>query len=239
MSEFAVRPAAPMHDVRLLGRAQVADGTLEFRLSRPPGFEFRAGQSVSLALLDPPRVPSSAQRTLSLASAPGDPDLAVATRMREGSAYKRALGALGVGSGLRLRGPRGAMTLHEDASRPAVFVAGGIGITPFMSMLRQAARERSTRPLQLAYANRGRGDAPYLAELEALAHKLPRFRLLAHMTDAQGRLDAGVLARFAGDASAPVYYLAGPPAMVDAMKSALRELRVADVDVRSEQFYGY
>jgi ferredoxin-NADP reductase len=59
------------------------------------------------------------------------------------------------------------------------------------------------------------------------------------MTDAEGFVDAPTLRRFAADAPAPVYYLAGPPAMVNAMKAVLRGASVADADVRSEQFYGY
>lgn len=227
------------HEAHLLGREAVAAGTLQFRLSRPPGFEFRAGQSISVALPDPPPEPNSAQRVFSIASAPADPALAVATRMRQGSAFKRALAALPEGAALRLRGPRGAMTLHEDAARAAVFVAGGIGITPFMSMLRHAAHERSARPLLLAYSNRRPEDAPYLEELEKLARTLPQFRMLAHMTDAHGFLDEEALGRFVRDAVAPVYYLAGPPAMVDAMTVVLRDLRVDDAHIRSEQFYGY
>jgi len=234
----ADRPAAA-HEVRLLGSEPVAAGTFQFRLTRPSGFEFEAGQSVTLALTDPPAEPNSAHRAFSLASAPSDPELAVATRMREGSAYKRALGALPAGASLRLRGPRGTMTLHEDAARAAVFIAGGIGITPFLSMLRQAARERSVRAMRLAYSNRAPGDAPYLAELKEISRTLPHFRLHAQMSDAQGFLDAGTLKRLAGDAGAPVYYVAGPPAMVEAMKRILHELRVGEGDVKSEQFYGY
>jgi ferredoxin-NADP reductase len=223
------------HEVTLVGRGEVAFGTMAFRLSRPAGFEFRAGQSATVALIQPPPQPNSAQRIFSLASAPFESELMVATRMRDASAFKQALKALPIGSKLKLRGPRGVMTLHEDASRAAVFIAGGIGITPFMSMLRQAAHERAARPLFLLYSNRRPQDAAFLAELQAMSG----VRLMARMTDAEGFVDEATVKRFAADAPAPVYYLAGPPAMVNAMKAVLRDAGVADADVRSEQFYGY
>lgn len=241
MSSMVKEPQAPAaragtaHEVTLLGSEEVAAGTLAFRFSRPAGFAFQAGQSVSIALLEPPPEPGSAQRTFSLASAPFEPELVLATRMREASAFKRALQALPAGARLRLKGPRGAMTLHEDGARAAVFLAGGIGITPFRSMLRQAAHEGAARTLLLAYANRRAQDAPFLEELQATA----RLRLLARMTDTEGFLDEDAIRRFAGDAPAPVYYIAGPPAMVEAMKGVLARIGIAEADVRSEQFYGY
>lgn len=227
------------NEVTLLGLEEVAAGTLAFRLSRPAGFEFKAGQSVSISLAEPPPEPKSAQRTFSLASAPFEPELAIATRMREASAFKRALQALPPGARLKLKGPRGVMTLHDDPAHAAVLVAGGIGITPFRSMLRQAAHERLARPLLLAYANRRAQDAPFLAELQAMARAGAGFRLLARMTDAEGFLDEDALRRFAGDAPAPVYYVAGPPAMVEATTAILGRMGVADADMRNEQFYGY
>jgi ferredoxin-NADP reductase len=226
-------------EVLLKGRDEVAVGTLAFRLSKPDGFAFKPGQAVTLSLVDPPAEPNSAQRIFSLVSAPFEDQLTVATRMREGSAFKRALGMLPLGAKLKLKGPRGVMTLHEDRSRAAVFIAGGIGITPFMSMLRQAAHDRLAQRLLLLYSNRRPQDAAFLAELQGLAQRIDDFRLLARMTDAEGFVDDSTVKRFAGDAAAPVYYLAGPPAMVNAMKSMLRGAGVADQDVRSEQFFGY
>jgi ferredoxin-NADP reductase len=222
-------------DVTLLGRDEVALGTMAFRLSRPAGFAFKAGQSVTVALPEPPPAPNSAQRIFSLASAPFESHLMVATRMRDGSAFKQALKALPVGAELRLRGPRGAMTLHDDPARAGVFIAGGIGITPFLSMLRQAAHDGHRRPLFLLYSNRRPQDAAFLTELQAMTS----VRLLARMTDAEGFVDEATVTGFAGDVPAPVYYLAGPPQMVTAMKAILRNCGVADADVRSEQFYGY
>ena len=208
---------------------------MAFHLSRPAGFEFKAGQSITLSLTDPPAAANSTQRIFSLASAPFEEGLSVATRMRDASAYKNALKALPPGATLKLKGPRGLMTLHEDRSRAAVFIAGGIGITPFMSMLRQAQHEGLPRPLYLLYSNRRPQDAAFLGELEAMKG----LRLAARMTDAEGFVDEGTVKRLVAEAASPLYYLAGPPAMVTAMKGILRGAGVGDADVRSEQFYGY
>jgi ferredoxin-NADP reductase len=106
-------------------------------------------------------------------------------------------------------------------------------------MLRQAAHEGLDRPLYLLYSNRRPDYAAFLPELQALAQRHARFRLLARMTDAEGFIDADTVRRFAGDAAAPVYYLAGPPAMVDAMTGVLARAGVNDADINSEEFYGY
>ena len=227
------------HEVTLAGHQEVADGTTAFRFENPSGFAFKAGQSANFVLLEPPAEPNSARRTFSLASAPYENELLVATRMREGSHFKRALKSLPAGSKVRLVGPLGDMTLHDDPARAAVFIAGGIGITPFRSMLRQAEQDGLGHRLYLAYSNRRREHAAFLDELQALERRNPRFRLLAPMTDAEGMLDEEKLKRFAGEAATPVYYLAGPPAMVEAMKAILARNGVAAGDVRSEEFFGY
>ena len=239
----------PVYEALLAGQEDVADGTRAFRFGKPHGFAFKPGQSVSLELIDPPAQPNSARRVFSLASAPSDEELVVASRMREGSAFKQALKAMPAGAKVRIRGPLGVMTLHDDAARAAVFVAGGIGITPFMSMLRQAAHESSSRPLRLIYSNRRPEDAPFLDELLALERRLSDFRMLATMTDIEksarpwhgprGLVTEDTVGRFVADALAPVYYLAGPPAMVEAMIGVLARSGTRDFDVRSERFYGY
>lgn len=237
------------YEALLKGHEALAEGTMAFRLEKPAGFTFKPGQSVNVALIDPPAEANSTRRVFSLASAPFEDELAVATRMRDGSAYKRALGSLPPGARLKLSGPLGSMTLHEDRARAAVFIAGGIGITPFMSMLRQAAHDRLAQRLLLLYSNRRPEDAAFLGELLDLERKAGNFRMLATMTDMnksaqawqgeRGMLDEEKVKRFVADAAAPVYYLAGPPVMVDAMSAVLRRIGVDDEEIRSEEFYGY
>lgn len=227
------------HDVVLKSSEAVAEGTMMFRLAKPPGFSFAAGQAVDLSLLDPPAEANSSHRLLSLVSAPFEAELAVATRMREASAFKRALGMLAPGATVSLKGPQGVMTLHEDPGRAAVFIAGGIGITPFMSMLRQAAHDRLGHRFFLLYSNRQPAQAAFLHELQSLERQYDHFRLLARMTDGDGFLDEITIKSFIASAQGPLYYLAGPPAMADAMTRILRGSGIKDEDISSEEFYGY
>jgi len=236
-----------VYQVKLNGHDQVAEGTMAFRFSKPGGFVFHAGQAISLELIDPPAEEGQGSRTLSLVSAPFEPELMVATRMRD-SAFKRALKTLPVGASMRINGPFGDLTLG-DAGRPAVFIAGGIGITPFMSMLRQATADRSPQRLFLAYSNRRPEDSAFLDELQELERRNKRFHLMATMTDMSksarawsgetGFVDADMLKRFIGDLAAPIYYVVGPPAMVEAMQRTLVGAGIAGDMIRTEEFYGY
>jgi ferredoxin-NADP reductase len=237
----------PTYQVKLAGREQVAEGTFAFRFEKPAGFAFRPGQAIVLELLDAAAADGQKRRTFSLVSAPFESALVIATRMRD-TAFKRALNALPDGASMKLIGPMGQFTL-ADSGRPAVFIAGGIGVTPFMSMLRQAARDLSPQPLLLLYSNRRPQDAAFLGELQSLERKNKNFRLVATMTDLASRagdwngetslVDADMIRRHAGGLAAPVYYVVGPPAMVMAMQETLLGAGVAQDDIRSEEFYGY
>lgn len=225
---------------RLLGSEAVAAGTRAFHFSRPDGFTFKAGQAIDVSLDGAAGATDANRHTFSIASAPFEDRLTVATRMRD-SAFKRALAALPVGAAVSLEGPSGSLTLHGDASRPAVFIAGGIGITPFMSILRQAARDRPLRRLMLLYANHRPEDTAWLEELRALERGWPEFRLLPVMSAGAGgrRIDADMLKSAGAGLLRPVYYAAGAPGMVAAMRAALNDCGVEDDDIRSEDFHGY
>jgi len=235
------------YQVRLEGREEIAEGTMAFHIEKPTGFKFGAGQAVALELIDPPAGDGQSRRTFSLVSAPFESTLVVATRMRD-SAFKRALRALPDGAAVKIEGPFGELAL-DNAARPAVFIAGGIGITPFMSMLRQAAKDRSPHRLRLVYSNRRPEDSAFLAELQGLERQNRNFRLLATMTDMSKSartwdgetsiVNADLVKHFVGDLAAPIYYVVGPPAMVEAMQETLSRAGVAEDNIRTEEFYGY
>ena len=146
---------------------------MAFQFEKPDGFTFTAGQSIDLTLMNPPETDGEGNgRTFSIASAPDDDLLLVATRMRE-TAFKRMLGTLPIGSRVKIEGPFGNLVLHHDQAKAGVFLAGEIGITPFRSIRLRAAREPMPHRLFLFYANRRPEDAPFLQELEALQRQNP------------------------------------------------------------------
>jgi ferredoxin-NADP reductase len=203
---------------------------MEFHFTRPDGFDFKAGQAIELVLPEP-----AGGHAFSLVNAPSEGELVVATRMRD-SAYKRALRALPIGACVKVDGPFGSLTLHRNPSRAAVFIAGGIGITPFMSIVRNAVEECLKHPMALVYSNRRARDAAYLDELRSIEN----LRLVATLTEEGGGfVDAATIRRAAEGLPAPIFYVAGPPAMVEAMKAVLEKAGVEDTDVRSEEFFGY
>src|SRR6185436_8044836 len=158
---------ATLIETTLRASHEAAEGTMSFHFTKPDGFEFKAGQAVELLIPDPANPGKDFGHAFSIVSAPYQDELAIATRMRD-SAYKKALRALPTDSPVRLDGPFGSLTLHNKRSRAAVFIAGGIGITPFVSIIRQATRDRLPQKIALIYSNRRPEDAAFLSELEGL-----------------------------------------------------------------------
>lgn len=239
----------PKYTLTLIKRQEVAEGTLAFYFDKPAGFVFKAGQFVELTLVDPPETDSEGDgRAFSLASAPSESHLMVATRMRD-TAFKSVLRAAPLGTGMQIEGPFGNFILHNDSTRPAAFVAGGIGITPFRSILFRAAEEKLPHRLLLFYSNRRPEDAAFLGELQRLQAENPNYSLVSTMTGTKrapyvwpgegGRITKEMLVKYLGDLKGPIYYLAGPPLMVGAMQQVLNSAGVNDDDIRSEEFAGY
>jgi ferredoxin-NADP reductase len=228
---------------------EVAHGTMAFHFDKPAGFTFKPGQAIDLVLADPAvSGTESARHAFSIVSAPHEGDLVLATRMRD-SAFKNALARLPIGAAAQIDGPFGSLTLHNKLARPAVFIAGGIGITPFMSMLRHAAISKRQQRLVLLYSNRRPEDAAFLVELQRLEGDNRHFQLVATMTAMEdsrlpwtgetGKIDQALLKRVAKELADPVYYVAGPVAMVGALRDALERAGIDGDDIRSEEFHGY
>lgn len=176
-------PANMSAMLKLVARGPIAEGTMAFHFEKPKDFDFIPGQSVDLTLLDPPETDAEGNiRTFSIASAPFEQRITLATRMRD-TAFKRVLRSAPLGLELKLDGPMGSFTLHKNAAKPAVFLAGGIGITPFSSILRHAVRERLPHKFYLFYSNRRPEDAVFLGELRALEKANPNFRFVPTMTE--------------------------------------------------------
>jgi ferredoxin-NADP reductase len=247
--EGTMENALAGYRVKLVEKRQVAEGTLAFSLEKPAGFEFKPGQAAELMLLDPPETDDEGNyRTFSIVAAPSEPVLTFATRLRD-TAFKRVLRDMPLGAAIQLDGPFGSFTLHNNRAKPAAFLAGGIGITPFMSMIRDAAAHADPRRTHLFYSNRRPEDAAFLDELAAIQQHHHGFRLVATMAQMEksslpwdgerGVIDAALLRRHLPALNGPIYYIAGPPGMVAAMREMLVKAEVDEDDIRTEDFAGY
>lgn len=241
--------ASPDFMCKLKDRKEVAEGTIAFQFEKPSGWTFKAGQYVDMTLLDPSETDSEGNvRSFSIASAPHEDTLMVATRMRD-TAFKRVLRTMPIGTTVKIEGPSGNLTLQNNFTRTAVFLAGGIGITPFRSIVHWAARGKLPHHIFLFYSNRRPEDAPFLAELQGLERDNSKYELIPSMTEMKksrrpwygetGFINKEMLGRYLKNAVSPIYYIAGPPAMVKGLHEMLNKAGTNDDDIRAEEFGGY
>jgi ferredoxin-NADP reductase len=234
---------------KLLKREEIAEGTMAFHFEKPSGFQFRPGQCVDLTLVNPPETDGEGNtRTFSIASPPYEEELVFATRMRN-TAFKRVLRAVPLGTEVGLDGPIGSFTLHKNIAKPAVFLTGGIGITPFLSILRQVAREEPAYQVSLFYSNRRPEDAAFMDTLRELATHWPGLHFIPTITSLAkspwqwrgeiGHINRDMLQNHLPYLQGPIYYIAGPPGMVSALREMLPAAGVNEDDIRSEEFGGY
>lgn len=234
---------------KLVSRREIAERTMAFQFEKPSGWTFKAGQAIDITLLAPSETDAEGNtRTFSLASAPDEALLMVATRLRD-TAFKRVLQTMPLGTAVKIEGPSGNLTLHNNVKRAAVFLAGGIGITPFRSIVFRAAQEKLPHRIFLFYSNRRPEDAPFLEELQALEKDNPNYKLVASMTGMAkshrpwqgetGLIGPDMLGRYLNDAVSPIYYIAGPPEMVRGLHAIVNATGVDDDDIRTEDFAGY
>ena len=220
--------------------------TFRFDLGSPP-YVWKAGQNLVMTIpgVEDPRGPT---RPFTVSSSPTEPGfLAVTTLVRE-SPFKLRLASLVTGDTVELEGPEGEFVL--EPGRPAVMLAGGIGVTPFRSMLRFATDTRLEKPLVLVDSNPTPESIVFRSELDDLARRNHAIRILHTITrpgDSRekwmghiGRIDGKLLRQAMRGIRHPLIYIAGPPGFVRTIRQLLRdEVHLADSDIRTDEFDGY
>jgi ferredoxin-NADP reductase len=171
--------------------------------------------------------------------------LGFATRMRD-TAFKKTLAELDVGAEVDVEHPKGDFSLPMETDRPYVFIAGGIGITVFRCMLEYIVEEGLEHRVTLLYSNRDRESTAFFDELQTMDQENENIRVVFVMTDEpdwegeKRRVDAEVLRdHLEGDLGDYVHIAAGPPGMVEAMESVLKDAGVPEEQVLLQRFAGY
>lgn len=233
------------YTIKLLSAREIASGTKAFEFEKPQGYTFKAGQATDWTLIDPAETDDEGNgRSFSLACAPDEPVLRLATRMRD-TAFKRILGKMQPGDTISIDDPWGDFTLEDGDEREAVFLCGGIGVTPFLSMMKDASMRKASRKLTLLFSNKTTKDAPFRDELLEIVKQNASLRMIETITDdptwqgEKGFIDRAMLERHLGDITKPVYYVAGPPPMVAAMKKMLVDAGLPESQMKFDEFLGY
>ncbi|MBU9325330.1 ring-hydroxylating dioxygenase ferredoxin reductase family protein [Burkholderia gladioli] len=196
---------------------------------------FLPGQYVNI------EVPGSGQhRAYSFSSAPGDTRLAFLIKKIPGGVMSRWLEAARPGDTLRMHGPLGSFYLRE-LRRPLLFLAGGTGLAPFLSMLEVLARSAPTQRVHLIYGVTRDLDLVQVEAIEAYAARLPNFSFATVVADAasthprKGWVTQHIPADALNDGEVDVY-LCGPPPMVDAVRRYFDETGVKPRSFHYEKF---
>lgn len=234
-------PAAPPSFVpaTVLAVIDETDSIRTFRFARPPGFDFQPGQFLMV------RVEAGGQtnaRCYSISSAPGVAGYLEVSVRRQGLVSGALHDTVRPGGTLFIHRPLGRFTGPGDPASHAVLLAGGIGITPLISMLRHAVTTQPHQKVTLLYSVRTPRDAAFRDELEWLARRHPQVRVVMTVSGEpapglrQGRIDAALIGDTVPEPTAARYFLCGPLPMIDALREILTGLGVPRDHIRYEAF---
>lgn len=230
----------------IASKREVARGTLEVTFELGDGFSYKPGQYVFIELIDPPYEDNRRNRRhFSIVNPPGRKGvLVITTRLRD-TGFKKSLAEMPPGTEVRLGPVTGQFVLPDDTARPIVFIAGGIGITPFFCMINHVHDQGLEHSITLLYANTKPENSAYLDDLRRLEDEMPNFRLVLTMDHADDwpgekrKIDAGFIKDYVEQLNSSLFMVAGPPGMDQAMEKALADAGVDEKNIVTERFTGY
>lgn len=227
-----------------LRNAVIARDIWEFRLRKPEGFAFKAGQFV---LFDVPLVdaPSDVQtRAFSIASAPGEKELLFVAKMKEGGRASRWIAeVLKEGTPVTLQGPFGAFILHPENPRDIVMIATSTGIAPFRSQLHDLLTSNDARRIDLLFCVRSEEDLFWVEELESLAQHHERFTVHVTLSGGspswkghRGRVQSIAHTTIADIAARQVFICGNPQMTLELKKICLEQWGMDKKDIHVEGY---
>jgi len=223
--------------LKLAARKKESPGveSLIFKPEKP--LSWKAGQFLHYVLNHPDTDDRGSDRWFTIASAPYEGHVMITTRFADtkGSTFKKTLKALKVGDTIEISDLDGDFIIN-DARKDYIFIAGGIGITPFHSILKQAEHEGKSLRVQLLYANR-KLVAAYKKEFDAMAKRNPHFKV--HYLFHPQRIDQQTLQELVPDLRKPLFYVSGPEPMVESVGKMLLKMGVPKKNLKQDWFPGY
>jgi ferredoxin-NADP reductase len=213
-----------------------------YRLARPRSFSYSAGQFTFVTVeVNGQKI----RKPLTLSSSPTETNHIEFTKKLTGHPFSSGLNDLKVGDMVRLDAPHGNFTLDENLTSVAM-LAGGMGITPMRSMCKYSTDMKLPYVVTLLYASNTEADIVFEREFEEMQSQNTNLKIILALSEVgrgwkgrTGRIDADMIREEIPSYLATMFFICGPPAMVDATRTVLRDLGVADKSIRTEGLTGY
>jgi glycine betaine catabolism B len=237
--------------LKLIDKRDEAQGTKSFIFEKPQGFFPKTGDFLYFDLeeLNYPD-PRGKTRHFTLSSSPTEDYISFTCRMREQSGYKKTFDELPMGTLVKARGPQGIFDFPEkDGDKPEVMIAGGIGITPYRCRIKYITDKNLNTPVHLLYANSVPEQITFKKELDEISQTNPHIKVTYFISDPDksqekwdgrvGRIDEASVRELVSDIPNTIFWVCGPPPMVDAVEELLTNLGATEDLIRTEKFTGY
>lgn len=241
--------------LRLVKKVTEASGTVSFFWKPEKNIEYLPGQFFYFTL---PKLtyPDSrgSTRHFTISSSPTEGEvIRLTTRIRHESGFKKTLSELKTGTEIEGEGPNGTFILDKEVMEPQIFLAGGIGITPFRSIIKYSIDKGFNSPIYLIYSNSLPEEIVFRKELEKWSKAYPNFKLVLTISTPQesqekwlgqtGRIDESLLKSLIENWKLKIgnctWWVCGPPVMVSAMEDLLENIKIPPNNVISEKLSGY
>lgn len=213
-----------------------------FRFNRPAEFDYKAGQFIFVTITV---FGEKVRKPFTISSSPTEKDYLEFTKKLTGHDFSNELDAMSVGDTLDIDGPYGNLTFEGEYDKIAL-ISGGIGITPMISICKYCADAGLDTKVTMISSNKMQDDIVFGAELDKMERENKNLKVLHTLTRAgdtwQGcreRVCESMITREIPDYKEFVFYLCGPPVMLDSMVSILDSLGIPKERVKQESFVGY
>jgi ferredoxin-NADP reductase/Na+-translocating ferredoxin:NAD+ oxidoreductase RnfD subunit len=235
--------------LQLKEKRQIASNAWDFIFAYNRKLAFTPGQYMEWTLGHQEPDSRGNRRYFTLASAPTENNLRLGVRFNDpSSTYKQAMLAMGRGDEIIAGQLAGDFTLPRVRSQPLVFIAGGIGITPFRSMIKDLLDTHRRRPITLFYGAPTVHDFAYQEIWDQAEHKLGirTIRIVENTggmprgwSGLVGRIQPEMIRTYAPNYRKAIFYISGPNVMVDAVKAMLHKMGIPDGQIKTDFFSGY
>lgn len=222
----------------LIDKRQETADVISFSFQPEKEITWKPGQFLHYVLHHEPTDDRGSDRWFTNSAAPSEGVIRITTRLNEqSSSFKKNLQDLKVGESIEITDLTGdGDFILDDPTKEYVFLAGGIGITPFHSILTEMSHTGAPINVTLLYANRD-NNVVFKEELEAIAAKNPNFKV--HYIINPEKIDAKKVQELVPDFTKKIFYVSGPEAMVDSLNEMLKSIGVSEENLKGDWFPGY